>query len=53
MLNVLGEADGEEGSAAAKAVLDKAYKTSGECSLVQLYNLRKYLTLLFSLRGGE
>lgn len=29
MLNILGVAEGEEGGAAAKAVLDKAYATPG------------------------
>ncbi len=30
MLNVLGEADGDEGAAAAKQLLDKAYTVPGE-----------------------
>lgn len=30
MLNVLGEADGEEGELAAKSLLDKAYGVSGK-----------------------
>ena len=30
MLNILGEADGDEGAAAAKTLLDKAYTVPGD-----------------------
>jgi len=33
MLNILGEADGEEGEAAAKSLLDKADQTPGQLRL--------------------
>lgn len=33
MLNVLGEADGEEGAAAAKQLLDKAYTVPGKMTI--------------------
>ena len=36
MLNVLGEADGDEGTAAVKALLDKAYGVPGKAPQITM-----------------